>query len=41
MFPELRGFKLTTTLFLVFKKIEDKLKYGNLYSNSTAEIIIN
>ena len=32
-----------TTLVLVFKKIEikDKKKYGNFYSSSKAEIIIN
>ena len=40
---ELRGFKFETKLALVIKKIEieDKTKYGNFYSNSKAEIIIN
>ena len=40
---KLRGFKLVTTLVLVFKKIKskDKIKYDNIYSNSKAEIIIN
>ena len=40
---ELSGFKFVTTLVLVLKTIEskDKTKYGNFYSNSKAEIIIN
>ena len=40
---QLKGFKLVATLLLVFKKIEneDKTKYGNVYSSSKAEIIIN
>ena len=40
---QLKGFKFVTTFVLVFKKIEneDKTKYGNFYSSSKAEIIIN
>ena len=40
---QLQGFKLVTTLVLVFKKIEskDKAKYDTVSSNSKAEIIIN
>ena len=40
---QLKGFKFVTTLVLVFKKIEseNKAKYDNFYSSSTAEIIIN
>ena len=40
---QLKGFKFVTVLVLVFRKIEneDKTKYGNFYSNSKAEIIIN
>ena len=39
----LKGFKLVTTLVLVFKNVEskDKRKYWNFYSSSKAEIIIN
>ena len=39
---QLRGFKLVTTLVLVFKKTKskDKAKYDNFYSSSKAEIII-
>ena len=38
-----KGFKFVTTLVLVFKKTEskDKANYGNFYSNSKVEIIIN
>ena len=38
-----KGFKFVTTLVLVFKKTEskDKTNYGNFYSNSKVEIIIN
>ena len=38
-----KGFKLVTTLALVFKKIEieDKAKFENFFSSSAAEIIIN
>ena len=40
---QLQGFKLVTTLVLVFKKIEseDKAKYDTASSNSKAKIIIN
>ena len=40
---QLKGFKIVTTLVLVFKKIEseDKTKYDNFYSSSKAETIIN
>ena len=40
---ELRGFKFTVTLVLVFKNIEgkDKTKFDNFYSSSKAELIIN
>ena len=40
---QLKDFKFVTTLVLVFKKIEseDKTEYGNFYSSSKAEIIIN
>ena len=40
---QLKGFKFVTTLVLVFKNIEskDKTKYGNSYSSSKAEIVIN
>ena len=43
LLSQLRGFKFVTTLVLVFKNIEskDKTKYGNFYSSSKAEIIIN
>ena len=43
LLTQLKGFKLVTTSFSVFKKIEskNKTKYDNLYSNSKAEIIIN
>ena len=43
LLTQLRGFKLVTTLVLVFKKIEseDKTKYDNFYSSSKAKIIIN
>ena len=39
---QLKGFKLVTTLVLMFKKLEseDKTKYEIFYSNSRAEIII-
>ena len=40
---KLRGFKLVTTLVLVFKKREskDKTNFDNFYSSSKAEVIIN
>ena len=40
---QLKGFKVVTTLLLVFKKIEseDKTDYDNFYSSSKAEININ
>ena len=40
---QLKDFKFVTRLVLVFKKIEseDKTEYGNFYSSSKAEIIIN
>ena len=40
---QLKGFKFVTTLVLVLKTIEseEKTKYGNFYSISKAEIIIN
>ena len=40
---ELRGFKLVTTLVLVFKKrgSKDKTNFDNFYSSSKAEVIIN
>ena len=40
---QFKGFKVVTTLALVFKKIEskDKTKYDNFYSSSKAEVIIN
>ena len=43
LLTQLRGFKLVTTLVLVFKKTKskDKAKYDNFYSSSKAEIIIN
>ena len=43
LLSELTGFKLVTTLVLLFKKIasEDKTKHDNFYSSSKAEIIIN
>ena len=43
LLTQLKGFKLVTTLLLVFKKIEseDKTKYHNLYSRSKAKVIIN
>ena len=42
LLTQLRGFKLVTTLVLVFKKTKskDKAKYDNFYSSSKAEIII-
>ena len=43
LLTQLKGFNFVTTLVLVFKNIEsdDKIKYGNFYSHSKAEIIIN
>ena len=43
LLTQLKGFKFTTTLVLLFKKIEskDKTKFDNFYSSSEAEIIIN
>ena len=43
LLTELRGFKFTTTLVLVFKEIEseDKTKCDTFYSNSKVEIIIS
>ena len=40
---QLKGFKLVTTLVLVFKKAksEDKTKYDTFYSNSKAKMIVN
>ena len=40
---QLKGFKLVTTLVLVFKKVEseDKTKYDTFYSNSKAKMIVN
>ena len=40
---QLKGFKLFTSLVLVFQKIEskDKTKFDNFYSSSKAEIITN
>ena len=40
---QLKDFKFVTTLFLVFKRIENKenAKHDNFYSSSRAEIIIN
>ena len=43
LLTQLEGFKVVTTLLIVFKKIEseDKTKYDSFYSNSKAEIVIN
>ena len=43
LLSQLKGFKVVTTLVLVFKKIEskDKTKYDSFYSSSKAEIVIN
>ena len=43
LLSQLRGFKIVTTLVLVFKKIEskDKTKYDSFYSSSKAETVIN
>ena len=43
LLTQLKGFKFVTTLVFVFKKIdsEDKTKYENFYSSSTAEKIVN
>ena len=43
LLSQLKGFKLVTTLVLVFKKIEseDKTMYDNFYSSSKAKIVIN
>ena len=43
LLSELKGFEFEKRLVLVFKKIksEDKTKYGDFYSSSKAEIIIN
>ena len=43
LLSQLKGFKVVTTLILVFKKIEskDKTKYDSFYSSSKAEIVIN
>ena len=43
LLTQLKGFKFTTTLVLMFEKIEsgNKKKYDNFYSSSKAEIIIN
>ena len=40
---EIKGFKLVTTLVLVFEKIESehKIKYATFYLHSKAEVIIN
>ena len=40
---QLKDFKFVATLFLVFKRIENKenAKHDNFYSSSRAEIIIN
>ena len=40
---QLKGFKLVTTLVLVFKKAksEDKTKYDTFYSKSKAKMIVN
>ena len=40
---QLKGFKFVATLVLVFEKIEseDKTNYGNFYSSSKTETIIN
>ena len=43
MLTELRGYKLMTTLVLVFKQIEsdDKTKYDTFCSHSKVETVIN
>ena len=43
LLAQLKAFKFVTTLVLVYKKMESKhkIKYGNFYSSSKAEIIIN
>ena len=43
LLAQLSGFKLVTTLVLVFKKIEskDKTNYENFYASSNIERIIN
>ena len=42
LFTQLKGFKFVRTLALVFKKTEseDKIKFGNFYLHSKAEIVI-
>ena len=43
MLTELRGYKLMTTLVLVFKQIEsdDETKYDTFYTHSKVETVIN
>ena len=43
LLTQLKGFKSVPTLALVFKNIksEDKTKYGNFYSSSKPEALIN